>query len=485
MKIKELIKLSGIIKKDIPLKNFEVKGVTCDSRCVKNSFIFVAIHGSRQDGHKFIKEAIRRGAGAVIVELGMKKAINLRQNLPVIELNDTRKALAKLAVKFYRDPSSKIKVVGITGTNGKTTVSYLIEAILKKANFLPAVIGTINYRFKNKLLPSGNTTPGPVELQSMLAEMQKDKATHLLLEVSSHALEQNRTEGIRFNSAIFTNLTQDHLDYHNTMEDYFKAKAKLFKGLTKPAYAVINRDDRFGRKIIKFSRVKVITYGLKRSAMVRAEKIKLYSTHSVFMLFNRKTKVNFRTNLIGRHNIYNILAATAWAIEAGIDILTIKAAIDAFSLVPGRLQRVDCKRKFSVFIDYAHTEDALNNVISALRMLCDKKLIVVFGCGGERDRAKRPKMGRVTSELADYCIITNDNPRSESPDRIISDIKSGIKKRNFTIIPDRYEAIKKAICLAKQGDIVLIAGKGHEDYQIINNKKLCFSDRKAITECLR
>jgi UDP-N-acetylmuramoyl-L-alanyl-D-glutamate--2,6-diaminopimelate ligase len=465
-------------------EDFAVKGITCNSKKVLDNFIFVAIKGTHVDGHGFIQEAIDRGA-KIIVTQSTVHSLQSTKKIVFIKVNDTRKALAKLAAEFYGHPSKKIKVIGITGTNGKTTVTYLIEALLKEAGFAPAVIGTVNYRFKERTIPSQNTTPGPCELQSLLADMVKENIDYCLMEVSSHALSQDRTEGINFHSAIFTNLTQDHLDYHKTLENYFQTKAKLFQDISPNAFVVINNDNEYGRRLKELIHSsEIITYGIEHQADVMARNIKCDISHTEFILTAMKKKINFKTSLIGRHNVYNILASFTWAFKEGLDLAVVKSSLEKFDFVPGRLERIKCKRGFSVFVDYAHTEDALTNVIKALRDVSDKRIIVVFGCGGERDRTKRPKMGYVACELADYVIITNDNPRCEEPEEIIKDIRRGIRKNNYFILPDRKEAIKKSLSLAKAGDIVLIAGKGHENYQILKDKKIHFDDRRVVRECL-
>ncbi len=483
MRAKELIEsldscyLSG-------LEDFEVRGISCNSKQVCDNFIFVAIEGTHIDGHKFIKEAIDKGARIVIVQ---SSVISHQSSEKVffIRVNDTRKALACLAARFYENPSSKTKVVGITGTNGKTTITYLIESLLKEAGLLPAVIGTVNYRFKDKIIPSKNTTPGPVELQSFLADTVQENINYVIMEVSSHALAQDRTGAIDFHSAIFTNLTQDHLDYHKTLEDYFQVKAKLFKDMKYGSFAVINNDDKYGKRLRELIRgSEIITYAIENEADIMACDIKLDISHTEFTLRAIKKEINFKTRLIGRHNIYNILASFAWAFKEGLDPTVIKSALERFNFIPGRLEKIICQKDFTVFVDYAHTEDALTNVIGALRQIFGNRIIVVFGCGGERDKTKRPKMGRAASELSDYIIITNDNPRSEDPQEIIEDIIKGIRKDNYFIIPDRKEAIAKSLSLAKAGDIVLIAGKGHETYQISKNQTIHFDDREVVKECL-
>jgi len=492
MRIKPLIQSLGITNIASNLEDFEVKGLSCNSKAVKDGFVFVAIKGAREDGNKFIDEAIAKGAKAVVVKspLGCARGKPVTSHksqfkVPFIRVKDARRALAKLAVEFYGNPTAKIKVVGVTGTNGKTTITYLIEALLKEAGFQPAVIGTINYRFKDRIIPSKNTTPGPLELQSMFCDMLKEGIDYAVMEVSSHALDQERTAGINFHSAIFTNLTQDHLDYHKTLENYFRAKAKLFKDISPDSFIVINEDDKYARRLKKLRKQRIITYGIDNRVRVTARNIKFDHLYTQFQLVSSQVKENFKTRLIGRHNVYNILAAIAWAQEEGIDFSVIKSSLEGFSLVPGRLERVDFEGDFSVIVDYAHTEDALRNIITTLRQVACKRIIVVFGCGGERDRAKRPKMGRTVTELADYAVITSDNPRSEDPLDIIKDIKRGIRKTNFCVIPERREAIKKALSLAKTGDTVLLAGKGHENYQIIKDKMLHFDDREVARECLR
>jgi len=486
MRLKKLIESLDSVKFYSDAGDFEVKGISCNSKQVSGDYIFVAIKGASVDGNKFIREAIERGAMAVVksprVHQGFTKS---PRNITFIEVPDERKALARLAAEFYGKPSLKMRVVGITGTNGKTTVSYLIESVLKEANFIPAVIGTINYRFKNKVVLSKNTTPGPIELQSMLAEMVKAGVDYSIMEVSSHGLDQDRTEQINFSSAVFTNLTQDHLDYHKTQERYFQAKAKLFKNLESTAFAVINNDDAYSGRLKSLTGVKLFSYGIENKADVMAKDIKADLWRTEFNLSAPDFRDSLDIKLIGRHNVYNVLACFAWAIGEKLDLKTVKRGLEKFEPVPGRLQKINLSGDFSVFVDYAHTEDALKNVISALRQISQNRIIVVFGCGGERDRTKRPKMGRVVSELADYAIITNDNPRSEGPEKIIGDIKKGIKNNNYCVIPDRLEAIRKSLSLAKPGDIVLVAGKGHENYQVFKDKIMHFDDCEAVRQCLK
>jgi UDP-N-acetylmuramyl-tripeptide synthetase len=346
-------------------------------------------------------------------------------------------------------------------------------------------LGTINYRFKDEVIPAKNTTPGPLQLQELLNRISRCGANYLVMEVSSHALDQGRVEGIKFASVIFTNLTQDHLDYHLTMENYFQAKSKLFRNLSADSCCIINNDDTYGKKLSGLVSGRKITYAIEGAADLVASDIESSLLKTKFLLKLDSKKINFSAKLIGRHNVYNILASIAWAVSEGLDISIIKSTIEEFLPVPGRLENITVKEDFLVFVDYAHTPDALDNAIKTLRQLTKKKVIVVFGCGGERDRTKRPKMGKVVSELADYAIITNDNPRSESPQEIIADIQKGIAKGNYCVVLDRLEAIKKSLSLANRGDIILIAGKGHEDYQVLKDGTVYFDDRQAVRECLK
>lgn len=466
------------------ISGIKIKGITSDSRQVRKGFVFVAIKGNRRDGNLFINEAVTRGASIVVVQKKTPK-IKISRKIKLLTVNDCRKFLAEAASSFYGFPTDKLKVAGITGTNGKTTITYLIEALAKESAKPCAVIGTINYRFKGKVVAAKNTTPGPVELQKMFVQMLAKKIKYCAIEVSSHALDQDRVGGINFSRAIFTNLTQDHLDYHKNLENYFLAKTKLFRTLSPSSVAVINNDDRYGCRIKKITPAKIMTYGIIKPSTVMASDIHFGLQSSEFTLVAPKIKLKIKTSLVGRYNIYNILAAICWALSENLSIKDIKSAIEKFKLVPGRLERVDSQEGLGIFVDYAHTPDALFNVIGALRPLVEGKIVVVFGCGGERDKLKRPKMGKVVTELADYAIITNDNPRSEDPQRIMDDICAGIRKNNYCLIEDRAKAINKGLSLVRKGDCLLIAGKGHENYQILKNKVLDFCDRKVVQACLK
>lgn len=480
MKLTQLINVLGI---HLPtgVDDFEVSIVTADSRQVQENAVFVAIKGAVADGHQYVDQAVRSGARFIIAQ----DAVPERCIDKTVVVNDTRRALALLAVRFHGDPSSKVKVVGVTGTNGKTTITYLIEALLAYVGRKPAVIGTINCRFAGSVIGSKNTTPGASQLQELLASMLAAGATDVVMEVSSHALDQERTEGVRFDSAIFTNLTQDHLDYHKDFEHYFQAKATLFTGLSSQSHAFINCDDEYGRKLIPISKGIVVTYGIDAEADVKAYDIHSDDTCTHFKVRYPGGRFSIVTRLIGRHNIYNILAAVSLALKEKITPDMIRACIEAFVGVPGRLERIDSHKGFSVLIDYAHTDDALTNVITSLRQICRGRIIVVFGCGGDRDKGKRPKMGRVVSELADFAVVTSDNPRSEDPQAIINDITRGITGSNYIVVADRKEAIRKALAMAAADDIILLAGKGHETYQVTRNATIHFDEREVVCQWLQ
>ncbi|MDD5115511.1 MAG: UDP-N-acetylmuramoyl-L-alanyl-D-glutamate--2,6-diaminopimelate ligase [Candidatus Omnitrophica bacterium] len=467
-------------RRTMKIDGVEIGGITCDSREVKKGYAFVAVKGSRRDGSSFAGEALKRGASLIISEKGAGGGSVFGKARRVV-VKDARKFLAEASAEFYGRPSEKMKVAGVTGTNGKTTVTYLIEAIAKRSGEDCGVIGTVNYRFSGKELRAKNTTPGPVELQRLLAGMLRRRIKYCAMEVSSHALVQQRVRGISFSQAIFTNLTQDHLDYHKSLNNYFSAKARLFRLLRDTGTAIVNNDDKYGRRIKKLLSRRPVTYGIKNRSTVMARDICFGAKGSKFTLVAPGIESSIRTPMIGLYNIYNILAAVCWGISEKISFNHIKSAIEEFKCVPGRLERAGD----NIFIDYAHTPDALSNVIKALRPLIAGRIIVVFGCGGERDRSKRPKMGRIATELADYAVITTDNPRSEDPLRITAEICRGARRGNYCVLVDRFEAIRKAVSLKGRNDCLVIAGKGHEDYQALKEKVVHFSDREAVRKCLR
>ncbi|MDD3345861.1 MAG: UDP-N-acetylmuramoyl-L-alanyl-D-glutamate--2,6-diaminopimelate ligase, partial [Candidatus Omnitrophica bacterium] len=460
----------------------EIKGISCNSKSVGSGFAFVAVKGNSGDGNDYIGEALARGAGVIVTEKGSGNAARGKgHRAAFLKVENCRKFLAESCAQFYGYPSRGMRVCGVTGTNGKTTISYLIEAISEKLGRGCGVIGTVNYRFGGRRIAASNTTPGPVELQSLLARMRGHGMKYCVMEVSSHALAQERVLGVDFKEAIFTNLTQDHLDYHDNMEEYFSAKKRLFGLLPSSGTAIINNDDPYGRRLKKTS-CRLITYGIKNKSDFMAKGTFSSLRGSEFVLSGEGRETNIRTRLIGRHNIYNILAAVSWARAEGIAMKRVKEAVEGLRNVPGRLEKM--KGGKDIFVDYAHTPDALYNVLGSLRPLVKGRLVVVFGCGGERDSKKRPLMGRIASRLADFVYLTDDNPRSEDPVKIIRDIRSGMPDDNYLVIPDRYKAIKDGIKSLKGGDCLVVAGKGHEEYQLIKGRKRHFSDREAVNKCL-
>ncbi|OGQ49440.1 MAG: UDP-N-acetylmuramoyl-L-alanyl-D-glutamate--2,6-diaminopimelate ligase, partial [Deltaproteobacteria bacterium RIFCSPLOWO2_02_FULL_47_10] len=456
----------------------KVTGITYDSRAVKKGGCFVAVCGAHADGHKFINDAVKNGAVAIVSE----QTVKVPSSVTNVVVTDTHIALAELSAAFFGYPSRKIRVVGITGTNGKTTITYLIEAVLKVAGRNVGVVGTVNWRYGGVLMPAPNTTPMSYDLQRLLNEMVKGGVQDVAMEVSSHALHQKRVDFVDFDAAVFTNLTHDHLDYHKTIEEYFEAKKGLFSSLLPSSVkakkiAVVNIDDGWGREIVRSSEcgvrsVEALKYGFDKDADVTVTNLKSSVAGNEMEIKTPWGKFSCTSRLKGKFNVSNILASVAvlGAFEIPLDV--IKLGIEAIANVPGRLEDVPNNRGFSVFVDYAHTPDALKNVIEALRELKLQRIITVFGCGGDRDSAKRPLMGEVASLLSDVVIVTSDNPRGEDPVNIINDILPGVKKtgRDYIIAEDRREAIKKAVGMAKKGDIILIAGKGHETYQIVGKE---------------
>jgi len=472
----------------------EITGIAYDSRTVRDGYLFVAIKGHNQDGHIYLMEAVNRGAAALVAE-GFE---GLSADIPKVRVKDSRKALSGLSARFYEDPCKDIELIGVTGTNGKTTITYLIESILSATGARPGVIGTINSRFLGDVRPSSVTTPESLDLMRTLREMADRGATHVVMEVSSHALDQGRTGDCPFSVGVFTNLTRDHLDYHRTMEEYFEAKSRLFRGMIKDRHgrkgvAVINMDDPKGEVLRAISKTDVLTYGLGKDCDVHATDISTDRNGLKAAIKLPGGEIRIISSLIGSVNMYNILAAVAAARALGIDPDKIAEGISELKSVPGRLESVTNKRGLTIIVDYSHTPDALIKAQAILRPLTAGRLITVFGCGGDRDRGKRPEMGMAAGDLSDIVFITSDNPRTENPDSIIRQIEEGIVKTmprklewkegqkvggtGYFIEPDRRKAIAKAVSIANEKDIVLIAGKGHEDYQIIGKEKIYFDDR--------
>lgn len=463
-----------------------VEGIAYDSRRVQRNFLFVALRGEKSDGHQFIEQAIEKGATTIVTEQEVQPA---RATCLVVE--NTRHALADLGAAFYQRPMRRLKMAGVTGTNGKTTTTFLIKHICEKAGLRCGLLGTVRYEIGDRVLPAVRTTPESLDIQELLAQIAEAGCKAAAMEVSSHALALDRTRGLEWDVAVFTNLTQDHLDFHGTMENYFAAKARLFTGLAaqkakKKPVAVINVDDRYGVQLADKldKKTPVITYGMTARADFRASNYHAEFAGTSYQLDARGKSYLVRVPLIGRFNVANSMAALAAASSLGISLREAILSLSRSPQVPGRLEAVPAKRQFQVFVDYAHTDDALLNVLKTLRELAPKRLIVVFGCGGDRDRKKRPLMGRVVDQNADYGIITSDNPRKEDPDAIIAEVEKGFRSDHYEKIADRTQAIARAIELAEPRDIVLIAGKGHEAYQEFADHTIPFDDIQVARHAL-
>lgn len=491
MKLKELFADTQIeVRGD---SEIEIAGISNESGKIKKKFLFFAIPGTRTHGNSHAGEAVSKGAAAIATDRIDEALLKEKGNAVLIKTPDILSAMSRAACVFNNDPSSKMKIIGITGTNGKTTVSYLLESIHTLAGDYPAVIGTVDYRAGGKrLAKASNTTPLAIELQGLLKKMFESGSKTAIMEVSSHSLSLNRVADIQFDCAIFTNLMRDHLDFHKDRQNYFNAKMKLFElsalhSRKSNRLAILNADDAKSPEITaKFGdKIRILTFGINSKADFTAEKIRILKDLSLFELKTPSGSREIKLNLIGMHNIYNALSAIACAEGMGIDLSAAIKGIELLKNVPGRLEKVSESGPFSVFVDYAHTDGALENVLINLKKLPHNRLITVFGCGGDRDRTKRAPMGKIACSMSDIAIITNDNPRTEDPSRIFDDIKRGLEGfSNYTIIPDRKEAIFRAVETAKENDTVLIAGKGHEDYQILKDKTIHFDDREVAKEAI-
>ncbi|PIQ99816.1 MAG: UDP-N-acetylmuramoyl-L-alanyl-D-glutamate--2,6-diaminopimelate ligase [Nitrospinae bacterium CG11_big_fil_rev_8_21_14_0_20_45_15] len=467
----------------------EITGVEYDSRRIQPGNVFVAVSGLSQDGSKFIEEAVARGATAIVSEHPASNFETREDHPTFIHVADARAALAQFSNEFYASPSDRLKLTGITGSNGKTTTSYLLESIFNAADKKTGVLGTINYRYGGKIFPASFTTPESSDLNRMLGEMADQNIEHCFLEISSHALILKRAFGLNIEVGVFTNLTRDHLDFHETMDDYKNAKKLLF-GNNHVKKAVLNIDDPAGKEIFNELSMERLSIGIHSPADIFAENVRLSDKGTSFDLKTPSGNVAIDTSLLGLHNVHNLLTATAVAFLQGLVLADIVKGIRSLGSVPGRFESINLGQDFAVIVDYAHTDDALSKALHAARAVTKNRLIVVFGCGGNRDRGKRELMGQVALELSDYAIITSDNPRREEPQSIIDDILTGLPEDaregdDYEICIDRKSAIFKAIGLAKTGDLILIAGKGHEDYQIIGTEKINFDDRKVSAQAIR
>ena len=473
--------------------NVDIRGISYHSGRVKPGELFAAVPGTLRDGHEFIAAAQERGAVAVLVARKPAPALPI----PAVIVPNVRLAMGQLAERLLGWPSQKLKLVGITGTNGKTTLTYLLEEIARQAGYRPGVIGTINNRWADKSFPASQTTPESVDLVQALAEMVRDRISHVLVEVSSHALDQQRVAGLHFVAGVFINLTQDHLDYHREMEIYFAAKRRLFTEVLPGKWeldrtadpgaegpAIIALDDPYGRRLAQ-EVSPALTFGVNSAdAQFRATEIQADVKGVRFRLLGPQSDCRISSPLLGRHNVMNLLAAAATATALGFPLQAVQTGAESLAKVPGRLEPVPNDRGLTVLVDFAHTPDAVAHAIAAGRELCRGRLISLFGCGGDRDRSKRPLMGRIASQGSDQVVVTSDNPRTEDPERIIREIEAGIERKNYRVEPDRRAAIAQALALAQPGDLVLLMGKGHEDYQIVGQTKHHFNDREVAEEIL-
>jgi UDP-N-acetylmuramoyl-L-alanyl-D-glutamate--2,6-diaminopimelate ligase len=491
MILRDLIK--GVeTKRVLGSDDVEISAVCYESKEVRDGSLFAAIRGEKTDGHKYVEWAIKSGAQALLIEEIPENPI---RGICIIQVADTKSALAEISANFFSHPTKELTLVGVTGTNGKTTITYLLESIWQEWGKNAGVIGTVDYRFSGKKIPSVRTTPESLDLMSLFRDMRNSGVQCVVMEVSSHALDRKRVFGCHFDAAVFTNLSQDHLDYHGTMENYFEAKKRLFsevlgKSEKREKFSVINIDDPYGNEIAKEAVGEIVPYSVLNSRGVYAGKKDLTPEGIHTILNTPWGRVEINSKLFGKHNLYNILAAVATALPFGAGVDVVERGISKVAAVPGRLDRVENPFGIRILVDYAHTPDALRNVLTAVSPFTRRRLILLFGCGGDRDPIKRPIMGRIGRELSDVLIITSDNPRTENPDRIIDQIEKGVlgadsQEKPYFRITDRRDAIKKAIEIAQEGDMVLLAGKGHENYQILGTEKIPFDDKDVVERIIR
>ncbi|BDR81342.1 UDP-N-acetylmuramoyl-L-alanyl-D-glutamate--2,6-diaminopimelate ligase [Clostridium tetani] len=481
MKLKEVLKkleyniLNGNIEID-------VENIQYDSRNIKKNDIFFAIQGYSTDGHKFIESSIEKGAKVIVFDKEFENQ-NMYKDITFIKVKNSRKALAVAASNYYGNPKDKLKLIGVTGTNGKTTSTFMIKSILEEAGFKVGLMGTILNYIGDRKIHAERTTPESLEIHKLFKDMVDSGVDYCVMEVSSHSLCLDRVYGIEFNEGIFTNLTQDHLDFHKTFENYYNSKLMLFKNSIN---SVINIDDNYGERILKDIEEKTFTYSIKKYSDLKAESVRLHSRGGEFTVDFKGNKEKINIHIPGQYNVSNALGSILACVNEGISLKVIKRGLEKLSGVPGRCEIVTMGYNlgYDVIVDYAHTPDGLDNVLRTARDFTKGKLISVYGCGGDRDRAKRPIMGKIGTELSDLAILTSDNPRTEEPFSIIDDIVKGVTKDNYIVVESRREAIKKAMTIAKKDDVIVVAGKGHEDYQILKNKTIHFDEREVIKEII-
>lgn len=457
-------------------EQIEINHIVYDSRKVEKGDVFVCISGFQTDGHRYIPMALEKGAVAIVTE---REVSDIPQNVTVIQTENNRKTLAQMAVVYYENPTKSLCMIGVTGTNGKTSITYYIQSILSEAGNKTGVIGTIENRIGDTIIPTERTTPESLELQALLQRMKQEDVSHVMMEVSSHSLDLHRVDGVAYDVAVFTNLTQDHLDYHKTMENYRKAKGLLF---AKSEKSVINMDDDAGQYMADCANGSVMTYGIDKDADLKAEQIVVSAEGTMFTLLYKQKSYAVQLHTPGRFSVYNALGAIGACLCLGMDIETVLKGISKNKGIAGRFQSIHSKKGCTAIVDYAHTPDGLVNVLQTAREFAKGRLIAVFGCGGDRDKTKRPIMGECGGKFADYCILTSDNPRTEDPIQILRDVEVGTKSvtKNYEIEPDRKKAIQRAVSLANTNDVILIAGKGHETYQIFADKTIHFDDVEEV-----
>jgi UDP-N-acetylmuramoyl-L-alanyl-D-glutamate--2,6-diaminopimelate ligase len=482
MKIAQLIEScpEQVISRSSLPEDMEISGMHYDSRKIEPGNLFFAISGYQSDGNKFVGQALANGAGLVVSENN-----KISDDVPWVKVANCRRAMALMSAAFLGRPADRLDMIAVTGTAGKTTTTYLLRSIMEAAGRKTGLLGTINYWILDRKYSAPNTTPESLDLQDLLSRMVSSGADTAIMEASSHGIELDRVAGINFSTAVFTNFSQDHLDFHRDMESYLRSKLKLFQNLWGGAAAVINLDDPAAGRVREAVKTKILTFGIDNPSDVTADKIISTPQGSKFELRIGGRSLGVNLAIAGRHNIYNALAAAAAALSRGLPLEEIKTGLEKVDRVAGRFEPVNLGQDFSVIVDYAHTPEELEHLLSAARDLNPQRIITVFGCGGDRDRSKRPLMGRAVAKNSDIVVVTSDNPRTEGPDQIINDILPGLSGREYILLPDRKEAIYRSIELARKGDMVMIAGKGHEDYQILGTTKIHFDDREIAGEALK